>query len=133
MRAELSKKSKYYVPKNLFRECLYFCRQYPEWVRELSEYETLKGIDYGKDKIQAGETGDSTAVIAMRRYTLERKVNLVEMSLRESAPAFVIPWLKIGVTTEMSVWQLEAKGMSINRKTYFKYRRVFFFNLSQKI
>lgn len=133
MRAELSKKSKYYVPKNLYRECLYFCRQYNEWVRELSEYETLKGIVYDRDKIQTGELGDSTAISAMRRYSLERKKNLVDCALSESAPAFVIPWLKMGVTTDMSVWQLEAKGMSINRKTYFKYRRIFFFNLSLRI
>ena len=133
-RPALSESNKYYVPKNLYRQCLYFCRQYPEWVIELSTDESAnRGVSYEKDRVQTSEIGDSTSVIAMRRHIIEKKKKMVDDALEETVPAMLIPWVRLGVTTDISGWVLEEKGMPCSHNTYFKYRRKFFWNLSQKI
>ena len=134
MRPELSRKSKYYVPKNLYRQCLYFCRQYPEWKKELSHYDSAtKAIVYDNDRIMTGNLGDSTASIAMRRYVIEQKKQLVDDTVFETAHGVMQKWLLQGVTMDLSAQQLINRGMPCGRKMYYSMRREFFWRLSKKI
>lgn len=133
-RAELSKTSKYYIPANLYKQCVYFCRQYSDWEKELSAAGDPSGaIRYDKDRVQTSGDYDSTSTIAIRRHIIGKKKKLVDDTIAEVVPAILAPWVLFGVTSDQSFWDLQAKGMPCGRKMYLRLRREFFYALAQKI
>ena len=131
-RAELSKNSKYYIPAYLYKECVYFCLQYPEWVKELRAAPDVKGVRYDRERVQTSREKDATADAAMRRYAIQKKKDLVDDTIAEAVPEGLRAWVLQGVTSTVSVWALIARGMPCEKKTYYKYRRIFFYELSKK-
>lgn len=132
-RTELSQKSKYYIPANLYKQCVYFCRQYPEWALELRTDTQVKGIDYQKEKVQTGGGQDQTQTAALRRYEVARKKKLVDDTIAEAVPEDLREWLLIGVTTDCTIWELLERGLPVSHNTFYKYRRAFFYSLSKKL
>lgn len=135
-RAELSTNSKWYIPKNLYKQCVYFCRQYPDWDAELkAASDSLGAIEYDKDRVQTSGDGDSTAVIAMRRYVIAKKKQLVDDAISETVKdvPMMAGWLLLGVTIDTNYWQLRDKGMPFGKNAYYDARRRFFYELSKKI
>ena len=48
-----NKNSKYYIPAYLYKECVYYCLQYPEWVKELNSAPKVSAVQYDREKVQA--------------------------------------------------------------------------------
>ena len=131
-RPELSKNSKYYVPAYLYKECVYYCLQYPEWVKELNSAPNVSAVRYDREKVQATGEKDATAAAAMRRYVIQKKKDLVDKTIVETVPVQLREWILKGVTSDCSVEKMESDGMPCSRNTYYKYRKAFFYALSLK-
>ena len=71
--------SKYYVPEEVYKTTVHYCRQYPLWKQELeADPDASKAIDYSADRVQTSSQPDPTSDIAMRRATIRRKKETVE-------------------------------------------------------
>lgn len=134
-RAELSQSSKYYIPANLYKQCVYFVRQYPEWAMELEiAGDASRAIRYDTEKVQTTNDFDSTSAIAMRRHAIAQKKSIVDAAIKETVPEVYAPWVLFGVTTGQDAYMVEEKSNhAISRSTYLRYRRAFFWCLSKKI
>ena len=135
MRARVpSRSNPYWTPKEAYRAAVYWCLQYPLWLKELATLpDTSQAIRYDKDKVQSALGYDSTAELAIRRTEVESKVNL----LRTTA-ALVMPdatWYLIrGVTEEgVKVEDLIASGMPYGKNLYLRKRQQFYHLISKRI
>lgn len=121
IKAELSKKSKYYVEKHRYYELKHFCLQYPFWK---SEYLELDG--YQKRNEESNERVDPTSRTAELRLIYFDKMQLVEQTAIETDPELATYILK-AVTEDLSFNQLHTKhDIPCGRDMYYeRYRRFF--------
>lgn len=132
-RLELSRESEYFIPGNLYRQCIYFCRQYPDWAATLSSPpDSGKGIDYSVPRVQTSGDFDPVEAEGIRRHQYAIKKQKVDDAIMEAAPE-IAKWMLQGVAYRRTYEELEAMGMPCGRRFYFERRRRFFFILSQKI
>ena len=128
-----TKKSKYYVPGEVFLTTVHFCRQYPLWVSELDTApDTSTGISYDRDRVQTSTQGDATADLAMRRQMISRKKELVDDTAREVAGP-MDRWLIMGVGNGLTYFQLHDRGIPCGKDMYYDMRQRFYYELSKKI
>ena len=131
IRAELSKKNKYWISKHRHYELKHFCLQYPEW-----------------KKICAIHTGRSTSLITLSASvstlatsyptttnsslvsTYARQIELVERTAIEADP-YLYDYIIKGVTEGRSYTYLKAVlGMPCGKDMYYDRYRKFFWLLS---
>lgn len=129
----LSEKNKYYLPKEEFLTVLHFALQYGNWVAELRVApDTSKAIVYDTDKVQTSGDFDPNAEMAMRRYELSKKRNLVDSIIQEVAPE-IAEYLRLGVCYGFTFWQLKERGMPCERDMYYNRRHKFYWELARKM
>ncbi len=129
----LSDKNKYYLPKEEFLTVLHFALQYGNWVAELRTVpDTSKAITYDADKVQTPGGYDPNAEVAMRRYELSRKRDLVDGVIRQVAPE-IEEFLRLGVCYGFTFWQLKDRGMPCEKDMYYDRRHRFYWELAKKI
>ena len=73
MRAVISKRNKYWIPKHRYYELRHFCLQYPDWKKQLRDYTWLNS-DGGGDPQWSDPTCKSAAI----SEDLVRKISMVE-------------------------------------------------------
>lgn len=128
-----TKRSKYYIEKELYLTVVHFCRQYPSWIAELSiEPDASKAITYDKERVQTSSTYDSTVEIAIRRAEIARKKALVEDTAAEISRDNGA-WIILGVCYGLTFYQLEQRGLLIPRNRYYDMRREFYYQMAKKI
>ena len=130
-RAELSEKSKYWIPKHRYYELKHFCLQYDEWKKL---YLTTDGFEREGDEIVHTKStipGDPTfKCVAMRELYLER-MDLVKRISYEADPDLASYIFK-GVTEGLSFNQLKARlEIPCGRDMYYDRYRRFFWLLDQ--
>ena len=108
-----TKRSKFYVPKEEYLTVLHFCRQYPEWEKEILNS-------------QRPETDPS------RIATIKKKKAVLEMLIRKTADG-MDEWLFLGVCHGLTYQQLKKRGMLIGRTQYYEMRQRFYYYLSRII
>lgn len=130
---ELSKENKYYLPKETLLTVIHFCRQYPLWAKEL---ETLpissRAIRYDKERVQTSGDYDVCTELAMRRYEIERKMQIVRDAIAEVA-AGAEGWMLMMVGRGRAYEELKEKGMPCSRATCYRYRREIYWRIAKKI
>lgn len=132
-RGELSRKSKYYLPKEDYLTVKHYCLRYPLWVAELSVAPDMsRAITYDGVRVQTTGDGDPCADLAMRRAEYARKKELVEQTVMEAAPE-IADYLLLGVCYGMEEKDLEARGMPCMRDMYYDRRRKFYWLMAHKI
>ena len=129
-----SKRSKFWTPKADYKAAVYWCKRYPNWIRELSTLpDTSKAIDYSSDKVQSSSNYDATAEIAIRRAEILSKVVLLEglaKTVMPECPEYLIR----GVSEDgVKVEDLIASGMPFSKNSYLLRRQQFYHLLSKKI
>ena len=130
LKTRLSKKSKYYISPNRYKELVYFCQQYPEWKEEIKEigirsrkFPGLKNRNY---------FSDSTANQAIFLSTLTKKIKLVEETVAEADPD-ISEFLLIAVTQDYTYDTLRTiKNVPCSRTYFYDRRRKFFWLLDNK-
>lgn len=132
-RYELSKDSKYYLPKETYLTVRHYCRQYPSWEAVLStDPDTSRAITYDVPRVQTSGDSDPASEIAIKRAEIARKKKLVDDAVREAAPE-IERFLKLGVCYGMSEWDLEGMGMPCGKDLYYDRMRKFYWILANRI
>lgn len=129
LKPELSKKSKYWIPKHRYYELKHYCLQYPHW-KEL--YGRLEFKIAERQEIHASTPANPTEKIAVLRVDLKRAMELVEKCAKEAFPELYLSLL-LAVTTGKTFEQLQANvQIPCSREMYYDRYRKFFYILSQR-
>lgn len=132
LKAELSKKNKYWISKHRYYELVHFCLQYPEWVKRYSELgygETSKVIALSNEY---GST-DRVADIAVERAICMSKIELVEKTCRDT-DLYISDYILRGVTEDLSYTYLSTVlNIPCGQDMYYDRRRKFFWMLSKRM
>lgn len=125
--------SKYYLPKETFLTVVHFCRQYPYWTEDLEALtDACKGIAYDSDRVQTSGDSDSTSELGMKRAAISKKIDLV----RDTAKAVAgsqYRWLILGCCYGKPYYALRHDGIPFGKDLYYKLRRRFYYELSQRV
>ena len=123
-RHDMTKKGKYYIPKNRQYELIYFCLQYPEWKKYLKDYELRKGTR---------EFDDPTGEEAVKRCLCYEKVKLIEKIAHLAGGDIFETYILKAVTEDLSYNNLRTfYNMPISRDLYYEMWHKFFYFLSQE-
>lgn len=128
---ELSKKNKYWIPKERYYELLHFCRQYLDFKHELLElYSTYPVQEY--DDSEHPVDCRPVENITTRAIALERKIGIINDCAMAADPDLA-SWIIKGVTHGYSYGYLAMKlGMPAGKDMYYDRYRKFFYLLAQK-
>ena len=129
LKPELSKKSKYWIPKHRYYELKYYCLQYPHW-KEL--YGRLEFKIAERQEIHASTPANPTEKIAVLRADLKRAMDLVAKCCGDATDELAI-WLFKGVTEGIPYDILKVKyDIPCSKDMYYACYRKFFYILSQR-
>lgn len=129
-----TKRSKYYLPPQIYDNVVTFCRCYPVWVKELQTLpDSSKAITYDKDKVQTSGGYDSTAELALRRVELEHKIDLIRTTAMITNPQMWEWILKYVTSKHVTIDDLIAQGMPCHRNTFSSMKAYFYYLISKRI
>lgn len=130
---ELSKKNKYYIPKEDYLTAIHYSLRYPLWLAELKDArDTSTAIRYDKDKVQTSPSDDIIVNAAVRAAELSEKIELIDAVI-ELCGKDMAYFLKLGVCYGLTFDQLKGKEMPCERDTYYLMRRHYYYELSKLI
>ncbi|MBO7449408.1 MAG: hypothetical protein J6U54_03480 [Clostridiales bacterium] len=116
---ELSKRSRFWIPKNRYYELKYFCLQYWDWQRRRAEL----------DGIATRERREPTESEAIEKAELDAKIRDV-LTTCETAGGFVSLELLTGVTKGLSYDVMNTRHLvPVGREAYYVIYRKFFWML----
>ena len=129
---EISKRSKWWIPKYRYLELKYFCLQYPDWKREA--YDLMAGITSPNPNQngvrETNEFSDPTGNAAVRLEKLNSKISLVGKIAKKSSDE-LWEYLIKGVTEGVSFVKLKTVyEIPCERDMYYDRYRKFFYLLS---
>lgn len=132
IRAQLSKKNQYHLPKHRYYELVHFCLQYPDFVKEYNEMNleirSPKNSRVGNSQKQFKPTEE----IATKRAILKENIELIEESAKE-AGRDLYRYLLLGVTKGYAYPYLSTKlDMPCCRASYYEMYRKFFYVLNAR-
>ena len=132
---QLSKNSKYYLPKHTHLACIHYALQYRDWKAELdAERDTRGAIRYDKDRVQTSGDYDSTSETAIRMVAIAKKVDIIEECIKTACNGSNLEqYIKLGVCYGFNMNQLLLNGMPCGKDLYYNIRRRFYYELSKKI
>lgn len=129
-----SRSSPYWTPKEDYLTAIHWCLRYPDWKKELATLpDTSRAIQYDSEKVQSSGGYDATAELAMRRYEIQGKINLLEETAKLCMPECTEFLIK-GVTEDgIRIEDLISQGMPYSRNVYLRIRQKFYHLISKKI
>ena len=114
-----SRRSKYYLPPQIYDNVVTYCRCYPIWLKELQTLpDTSKAITYDQDKVQSSGGYDATAELALKRVELERKIDLIRTTAMITNSQMWEWILKYVTEKNVTIDDLIAQGMPCHRNTF---------------
>ncbi len=131
----LSRKNKYYIPKEDYLTAIHYSLRYPVWKQEIDAMaDTAKAIQYDKDNVQSSGDYDATfeAAVKLSESTIAPKVKLIDDIIYQVSKG-MDNWIRLGVCYGLTFEQLKQKGMPCERDMYYDIRRHYYYELSQKI
>ena len=127
----LSTKNEYYLSRNKYLELYYFCRQYDDWKKEYESLGSVQAFRY-EEKIKSPDPSDPTFNIAARRLELFHKMELVEQTAIEANPELA-RFILMNVTEGAGFNYIDNRFIvPCCEKSFYKFRRRFFFLLARK-
>ncbi len=131
----LSRKNKYFIPKEDYLTAIHYSLRYPIWKEELdSMADTSKALTYDTDPVQTSGDYDSTFEAAVRIAESDnaKKIKLIDDTISLTAKG-LDNFLRLGVCYGLTFEQLKSKGMPCERDMYYEIRRHYYFELSKQI
>lgn len=131
----LSRKNKYYIPKEDYLTAIHYSLRYPVWKQEIDAIaDTAKAIRYDKDNVQSSGDYDATfeAAVKLSESTIAHKVKLIDDIIYQVSKG-MDNWIRLGVCYGLTFEQLKQKGMPCERDMYYEIRRHYYYELSQRI
>ena len=134
IRAEVSTKNKYWIPKHRHYELKHFCLQYPVWKKEYARLDCskitspLSLLDY----ISSTNTpSDPTGKCVLIRDYYGSKIQLIEKAAME-ADEYLYEYIMKAVTEGLPYTYLQTvMDIPCSRDTYYDRYRKFFWLLSK--
>lgn len=132
IRAEISRKNRYWISKHQYYELKHFCLQYPEWIVRIKELDTYVKTVVMKERVQMSGHTDPTAEIASKRLYFTNKIKLVE-KIAEKTDDMLKDYILKAVTEGISFEHLKARfEIPCGRDMYYDRYRRFFWLLSKE-
>ena len=132
LRPELSKKNKYWIPKNRFYELKYFCLQYPLWKYAYEQLDGLYICSYDLSNVSKSNLpGDPIGNCVEERTRYFERMHAVEKAAVEADP-YLASYILKAVTEGHSFTYLKSRlEIPCSRDTYYDRYRRFFWLLDQ--
>lgn len=132
IRAQISKKNKYYIDKHRHYELKHFCLQYPYWKKAYSEFDDPSLPLSMIERVSTSNLpGDPTAKRAIMKAYYSEKMNLIERVAKE-ADQCLHEYILKAVTENLSYTYLKTKlGIPCGKDMYYDRYRRFFWLLSE--
>ena len=132
IRAELSKKNKYWISKHRHYELKHFCLQYPSWKKAYEEYDDSSiSLSMMEHVPTSNVPGDPTAKRAIMKAYYSKKIELIEKAAME-ADEYLYTYILKAVTEELSFTYLKTKlGIPCGKDMYYDRYRKFFWLLNK--
>ena len=132
IRAEISRKSTYYLSKHRYYELKHFCMQYPNWIKGRSELSFIRIPVYGETVLGRKEAIRSTEKDAEKAAWYNLRIQMVEEAATEADP-IIGPYILRAVVEGLSYDTVRAReAVPCCRDIYYELYRKFFFILSEK-
>lgn len=126
--------SKYYLPKYKYRTVVNFCLQYHELKDELR---SIDGWHSGNNDGMPHGTGTSDPVAndAIRRQEIQKKIDIIEESVRECVTGIMQPYILKSITTEYIGYQYLNTMFNIpmGQRQFSELRRKVYYHIAKKI
>ena len=130
VRAELSKKNKYWIDKNRYYELKYFCLQYPLWRKAYELLDGLQLCSYDLVYVSNSDLSDVTGKCVEERSLYFERMKTVEQAAIEADP-YLASYILKAVTEGYSYNYLRTKlNIPCGRDMYYDRYRRFFWILS---
>ena len=132
VRAEISRKNRYWIDKHRHYELKHFCLQYPEWKRA---YAAFSDVSMPLSTIERVSTsnlpGDPTAKRAVMKAYYQEKIALIDKIAKE-ADIYLYEYIIKAVTENLSYTYLKSKfDIPCGKDLYYDRYRKFFWLLSE--
>lgn len=128
MRTYNLRMDKYHISNAMYRELLYFCRQYDDKRQRAALARGLTASAADGMPRGAG-TGEQTAMRAAKAMRLQRDVDLIDRTAREAAGEALAPCLLRNVTRGIPYSCL---GAPCGKNMFWSVRKKFFYLLAEK-
>lgn len=128
------KLEKYGISNKRYKELCGFCEQYPDWILWLKNHnDTIKGREMdGMPHSKTNSTSDETANLAIKRNSIQSKVDLIEKTAKEASPDLWEYIIK-SVCYEQPFWYIrDVMAAPVGHNSFYAQRRYFFYLLDQK-
>lgn len=132
IRADISEKSKYYIPKHRYYELKHFCMQYPGWKKLYADIS--KNSYHSEYLIKERKTKSQDWLVercAIIRAYLSDRINMIESAARladESLAEYIIEGVTLGIPYD--ILRLR-KNIPCGKGTYYEIYRKFFYILDE--
>lgn len=83
IRADVSQKNTYWIPKHRYYELKHFCMQYPDWKKALLYLDEVPKSP-NDIKTFTGNVSDPTGKLALKRSYFSKKINMVDEAAKAS-------------------------------------------------
>lgn len=131
LRPELSKKNRYWIPKDRFYELKYFCLQYPLWKHAYEALDGMRVSSFDLTYVKASNGADILGGIMDERALYLGRMELVEKAAREADP-YLASYILKAVTEGYSFTYLKSRlEIPCSRDMYYDRYRRFFWLLDQ--
>ena len=131
LRPELSKKNRYWIPKDRFYELKYFCLQYPLWKHAYEALDGMRVSSFDLTYVKASNGADILGGIMDERALYLGRMELVEKAAREADP-YLASYILKAVTEGHSFTYLKSRlEIPCSRDMYYDRYRRFFWLLDQ--
>lgn len=133
VRAELSTKNKYWIPKHKYYELKHYCLQYPYWVKKY----TSINLECPSNSItiisnNLGDISDRTSDKAIELANYKSKMNMLE-NIAKKTDSYLWKYILVAVTEGVSYTYLKTKlSIPCCRDVYYELYRKFFWLLSKE-
>lgn len=133
IKAEVSKKNKYWISRHKFYELKHFCLQYKEY-RELYLDLSIPGKveAYARERNKY-ETSDPTVDLVIRRDKYKQNMHLIEQTAVLTDPDLTNYIFRAVTEGKSYTWfEMQEQGIPCSRDTFYDRYRRFFWLLSKK-
>lgn len=133
VRAELSTKNKYWIPKHKYYELKHYCLQYPYWVKK---YISIN-LECPSNSItiignNLGDISDRTSDKAIELALYKSKMDMLE-NIAKKTDSYLWKYILSAVTEGVSYTYLKTKlNIPCCRDVYYELYRKFFWLLSKE-
>lgn len=130
-RPEISRRSKYWIPKERYYELKHFCLQYDDWKEELKSCSAY--LESCEHAIKGDNTiGRHVESVTEKICTLKTKIGLISHYTQE-ARFDISKWLLLGVTKGLSYPSLKSQyEIPCSPDLYYEAYRKFFWLLDKE-